>query len=76
MGAVGRLVERIDTWLFGLAWPLPLVVVVSMMVVFALIALKKRSLRMAKSSFANRRNRSIREDLNLVAYIFLYKITE
>ena len=44
MGAVGRLVERIDTWLFGLAWPLPLVVVVSTMVVFALIALKKRSL--------------------------------
>ena len=31
MGAVGRLVERIDTWLFGLAWPLPLVVVVSTM---------------------------------------------
>lgn len=44
MGAVGRLVERIDTWLFGLVWPLPLVVVVSTMVVFAIIALKKRSL--------------------------------
>lgn len=44
MGAVGRLVERIDAWLFGLVWPLPLVVVVSTMVVFALIALKKRSL--------------------------------
>ena len=44
MGAVGRLVERIDAWLFGLVWPFPLVVVVSTMVVFALIALKKRSL--------------------------------
>lgn len=44
MGAVGRLVERIDAWLFGLVWPLPLVVVVSTMVVFAIIALKKRSL--------------------------------
>lgn len=44
MDAVGRLVERIDAWLFGLVWPLPLVVVVSTMVVFAIIALKKRSL--------------------------------
>lgn len=44
MGAVGRLVEYMDTWLFGLVWPLPLLVVVSTMVVFAFIALKKRSL--------------------------------
>lgn len=36
--------EYVDAWLFGLVWPLPLVVVVSTMVVFALIALKKRSL--------------------------------
>ncbi len=44
MGAVGRLIDYVDAWLFGLVWPLPLVVVVSTMVVFALIALKKRSL--------------------------------
>lgn len=44
MDAVGRLVEYSDDWLFGLAWPLPLLVIVATMVVFALIALKRRSL--------------------------------